>query len=131
MAKETKKVKSYYADVDKDLGTYGAFGWKLLSQNGTSGMVELVLYRDTEQPHDEELIKAEALYEAKKNEYYNVPRPVKPEEPKFLDFKGRKEYPKKLSDFHMAEIRYDNTRRALWKEIEQIVIETKLNYIID
>ena len=131
MAKETKKVKSYYTDVDKDLGTYGAFGWKLLSQNGTSGMVELILYRDTDHPHYQELVKAESLYESKVEERRKLPHPVKPEEPKFFDFKGKKEYSQKLSDFHMAEIKRDNRFRELTKEIQQIVNDCKLNYILD
>ena len=129
MAKETKKVNAY-GGVNETLDIYGAFGWKLLSQSGTYGL-NLELYRDTDHPHYQELVKAESLYEAKVEERRNLPHPVKPEEPKFFDFKGKKEYPKKLSDFHMAEIKRDNRFRELTKEIQQIVNETKLNYIID
>ena len=129
MAKETKKVNAY-GGVNETLDIYGAFGWKLLSQSGTYGLT-LELYRDTEIPHYEELVKAEALYEAKKKEYHNLPRPVKPEEPKFFDFKGRKEYPQKLKEYFHADTVFSDTQRRLWNEMKQIVNDCKLNYILD
>jgi len=129
MAKETKKINAY-GGVDKSLEIYGAFGWKLLSQSGIYGLT-IEMYRDTEHPYYEELVKAEALYEAKKEEYINLPRPVKPEEPGLFDFKGKKEYPKKLSDFHMAEIQFSNKQKQLDEEMKQIVMECKLNFILD
>ena len=129
MAKETKTVNAY-AGVDKTLEIYGAFGWKLLSQSGIYGLT-LELYRDTDHPHYEELVKAEALYESKKNEYANLPRPVKPDEPGMFDFKGKKEYKQKLSDFHMAEIRYSNQTKTLDAEMKKIVNECRLNYIAE
>ena len=129
MAKETKTVNAY-AGVDKTLEIYGAFGWKLLSQSGIYGLT-LELYRDTDHPHYEELVKAEALYESKKNEYDNLPRPVKPDEPGMFDFKGKKEYKHKLSDFQMAEIRYSNQTKTLDAEMKKIVNECRLNYIAE
>lgn len=129
MAKEIKKINAY-GGVDKSLEIYGAFGWKLLSQSGIYGLT-IEMYRDTEHPYYEELVKAEALYEAKKEEYINLPRPVKPEETGLFDFKGKKEYPKKLSDFHMAEIQFSNKQKQLDEEMKQIVMECKLNFILD
>ena len=129
MAKETKSINAY-AGVDKTLEIYGAFGWKLLSQSGTYGL-SLELYRDTDHPHYDELVKAETLYDAKKAEYDNLPHPVKPEEPGFFDFKGKKEYKQKLNDYNMAEIRFANRRRELDNEMKKIVNDCRLNYIVE
>ena len=129
MAKETKTIMAY-AGVDVTLDTYGAFGWKLLSASGTYGL-KLEVYRDTEHPHYAELVKAEQLYEERKEEYSNLPRPVEPEKPGFFNFKGKKEYEQKMKDFYLAQIQWDDRRRELSEEMKKIVKECRLNYILD
>ncbi len=129
MAKETKTINAY-AGVDETLEIYGAFGWKLLSQSGLHGLT-LEMYRDTDHPHYAQLVEAEALYEAKKAESNNLRYPVKPAEPGFFNFKAKKEYQQKLSDFFHEEIQYQNKRKALSEEMRKIVNECRLNYILD
>lgn len=129
MAKETMEIMAYQG-VDKVTDIYGVFGWKLLSQKGIYGL-ELTMYRETEQPHYEELVAAQKLYEAKEKEARSLKKPVKPDEPGLFDFKGKKEYKQKLADFFHAETVCETTRSNLYKEMKQIVEDCRLKYFTE
>ena len=129
MAKETMNIMAYKG-VDKVTDIYGAFGWKLLSQKGTYGL-DLTMYRETEQPHYEELVAAQKLYEAKEKEARSLKRPVKPDEPGLFNIFAKKEYNRKLQEYFHASTVYETTYNNLYKEMQQIVDDCKLKYFTE
>ncbi len=82
MSRESKIFSPKVFGLQDTITHYEAFGWELLSINGQ----QITMSRETQNPVYPELVKIQALYEEKVQEYYRLSPPEKPKAPAPIRF---------------------------------------------
>ncbi len=77
MSRESKLMTANQNSVQQTISHYEAFGWELLSINGT----QITMSRETQHPSYAELVKLQAAYEECVAEYKSLRAPVAPVAP--------------------------------------------------
>ena len=143
MSRESKIFTAESYEVQKTISIYEAFGWELLSINGK----QISMTRETQNPVYTELVKHEALYEQKWEEYNAIRYPAAPQEPNPISFstaaiaflclvfpgvlyvmyknKEKKEYLSKYSRYTKEADDIHAYRKRLLAEIEQTVNDSR------
>lgn len=146
MSRESKVLNAYEWGVQETVSHYEAFGWELLSLNGK----QITMSRETQNPVYTDLVKFQAKYEEKVNEYYALVPPTAPVKParvkaktcfyallcfviplvvyvtyKVLQFK---KYNEQLTAYNSAMDKYNAKRRELRAEMEKIVLDSRVTF---
>ena len=77
MSRESRIFKATVYSTQKTIEHYESFGWELLSIDNK----QIVMSRETQNPIYGDLVKAQANYEAKLQEYQAIVDPKEPEKP--------------------------------------------------
>ena len=146
MSRESKIINGSQWGAEKTIYHYESFGWELLSLNGT----QITMSRETQNPVYTDLVKYQAKYEAKIEEYNSVTDPRAPGEPKpfklklafwgvvafvipgaaYITYKilENKKYKEALA-VHKAEVEKRNERRKkIREEMELIVRDSRATF---
>lgn len=83
MSREAKVINAYEWGVQETIRHYEAFGWELLSINGT----QITMSRETQNPVYPDLVKAQAVYEKYVEQYKSLVAPHAPAMPQKVRIK--------------------------------------------
>ena len=143
MSRESRIMTASAEKVQTLINHYEAFGWELLSINGT----QVTMSRETQNPVYTELVKHQAAYEGKMAEYQAMTPPTPPQKPAKVSLKTcfwlfillifpmviyltvkhkqNEAYKLGMAAYESALAEYNAKKEALLNEMEAIVLESR------
>lgn len=144
MSRESKIFKATIYDTQETISHYEAFGWELLSLNGS----QITMSRETQNPVYPELVKHQAKYEELYNKYCAVRYPIEPQRPASFDFvlflvlcalaifpgaiytynkiSQFRLYNEALQKYHAAVQRTNELKESILAEMEQVALDSRV-----
>ena len=143
MSRESKLMSSNIFNTQELISHYEAFGWELLSINGT----QVAMSRETQNPVYSDLVKYQAMYEDMCAEYARIQPPVKPVAPAKIDAKTcfisficfvipcvayvtykimqKKKYNEEMEHYKAECSKFSAKRSALRKKMDETVLQSR------
>lgn len=144
MSRESKLFNATLYDLQETISHYEAFGWELLSLNGT----QITMSRETQNPVYPELIKHQAKYEELQNRYLAIQHPQAPSKPAAFDFtlflvlsvlaivpgvlyagckiSQFKRYKEAIESHRIAVEEVNEKKAAILAEMEQVALDSRV-----
>ena len=143
MSRESKIMTAAHTNPQTLISHYEAFGWELLSLNGT----QVTMSRETQNPVYPQLVEHQAAYEQKNAEYLSITMPQKPVAPPpislktcfwlfvlaifpmvlYLVYKSnqKKDYAAKVDAYEREVAARNERKQTLLAEMDAIVLESR------